>query len=338
VAALKRQHFVQRVARRFTQLRPIARDVGRFPRGHGRQGGGRGHHLRLSVRLHAGLDDGPRRAPGPVQDHDRRYGDAGQKRDGERCAARRDQTLCLGNARGGTIVAPTYVNDSTIGLRDRLSRVVASLLRRLRGAGRRLLFPLALSCSLAFGVGVFVLAIRRSRLRLRRQNERQQPCDALFRACPGVTRPARAVLWLGDERRRRIAEHVVPARAAFLRKPDRDFVATFCVLMSVYVFSHGLGRDQTDMRVHRTHLPRDHEFRGWRRAARTPNKKMAAPRGAADACFDGTTRATRSRRSTETSLRPRHSPPDARWGPWGSRRSWRSRPPAPPRRRRPGLP
>ena len=119
------------------------------------------------------------------------------------------------------------------------------------------------------------------RLGLRRPDKRDQLRDALFRSSLGVARPARAVLGLGDERRRRVAKDVVPVRTAFLRKPDRGLVAAFGVLMSVMivgVFGHGLGRDQTDMRVHRSQSPkRDHEFRGWRRAARRPNRKMAAP-------------------------------------------------------------
>ena len=62
---------------------------------------------------------------------------------------------------------------------------------------------------------------------------------------------------------------------AFLRKPDRGLVAAFGVLMSVMivgVFSHSLGRDQTDMRVHRASLPSEimsPEGGGARREDRT---------------------------------------------------------------------
>ena len=261
VAAFEGHHFGEFVAPRLIHERPVARDVGRFPRGRRRQGGGRGHHLRLSVRQHTGLDDGLRRAMGPIQDNDRRNGDAGCKRHRERALALQERTLCFGGRRDhGAVPILPAVDDRTIILRDRRVRRLAVRARRsLGGARRRLLrLPLAsLPFAFAFALVAFACNLPR-RFRLRRPNKRDQVRDALFRSSLGVARPARAVLGFGDEQLRGLAKNVVPVRPAFLRKPDRRLVAALRVLMSVMnvgVFGHGFGRDQTDMRIHRTHLP-----------------------------------------------------------------------------------
>src|SRR5271157_4724757 len=162
----------------------------------------------------------------------------------------------------------------------RLLRLAVRALLSLRRAGRSLLPPLALIC-FAFH--------RRGRLRLRRPKKRDQLRDALYRFHVGVARHARAVLGLGDERRRRVAKNLVPVRTAFLRKPDRGLVAPLGVLLSVMnvgVFSHSLGRDQTEMRVHRASLPSEimsPEGGGARREDRT-EKWRPQPRGRRSAC------------------------------------------------------
>src|SRR5208283_5416346 len=186
-----------------------------------------------------------------------------------------DRTLCFGGGRDRSGVPRlTVVNDRTIVPRDgRLLQSAVRALLRLRRARRRLLLlPLAL---VAFDYN------RRGRLGLRPPHEREQLRDALFRSSLGVARPACAVLWLGDERPRRLAKNVVPVRTAFLRKPDRGLVAALGVLMSVMivgVFGHGLGRDQTDMGVHRASLPSvimSPEGDGARREDRTENRRPA---------------------------------------------------------------
>ena len=273
--------------------RPVAGDVGRFPRRRRRQRGGRGHQLRLSLRQHARLDDGLRRAPGPIQDDDRRNGDAGCKRDSERaaCASGPDALLWRRRDRGAVPSGQPSTTGRSSSATARVLRLAVTALLRLRGAGRRLLLPLAL----LLPPSPSRLVDRRRRLGLRRPKERDQLRDALFRSSPGVARPARAVLGLGDEGRRRVAKDVVPVRTAFLRKPDRGLVAAFGVLMSVMivgVFSHSLGRDQTDMRVHRASLPSEimsSEGGGARREDRT-EKWRPQPRGRRSACRSLTAR------------------------------------------------
>ena len=157
VAALEGHHFGEFVAPRLIHQRPVTRDVGRLPRRRRRQRGGRGHHLRLSVRQHAGLDDGLRRAMRPIQDSDRGNGDAGCKRGRERALALQERTLCFAGGRDlGAVPTLTVVDDRMIAPRDgRLLRLAVSCRAssgRRRGALRfrtDALLCRALSVSLA---------------------------------------------------------------------------------------------------------------------------------------------------------------------------------------------
>ena len=209
----------------------------------------------------------------PIQDDDRGNGDAGCKRGRERALALQDRTLCFGGDRDrGAVPSLTVVHDRVIVPHGgRISRLAVRLPSPL-SAVRRPLLRLAL---------VPFARNWRRRFRLSPPSERDQLRDALFRFRIGVARPDRAVLALGDERRRRLAKTIVPVRTAFLRKPDRGLVVALGVLVSVMnvgVFGHGLGRDQTDTRVHRTNLPSEFmspEDGGARRE--DEKEKSAAP-------------------------------------------------------------
>ena len=269
--AFERQDLLELVSPGLMHLRPLAGDIWLLPRRNRRQRGGRRHHLRRLIREHARLHRLRMRTMRPIQNHDRRRRDPRHEDDRDRALARKERPPGFGRGRcwprapdaefrpvrdrgrpGGRddnrvcprVLVPPLAQ-SRLGFRLGFGALSFHDPRsgfRLPCAGRgdklcegafRTLMPIRATSGaiLRRGLGAPRLYNRRSGFRLPWTGEGDEPCEGAFRTL-APTRTARAILRLGDKRRRRFSEHLVTAtfvrttlvRTRLLRKPHGSLI------------------------------------------------------------------------------------------------------------------
>ena len=248
--ALERQDLLDLVSPGLMHLRPLASDIWLLPRRNRRQRGGRRHQLRRLIREHARLHHRLRMRPmRPIQNHDRRRRDPRHEDDCDRSLTRKERSPGFGRSRRCPCALdahfrPVCARDRAGGRGDNRIRPCSCLSRacdRGRVGGRdddrvcpcALIPPLAQSrFGFRLGLGAPSLRDRRRGFRFPWTGERDEPCESAFRTLAPMPRAARAILRLGDERRRRFSEHLVTTtlvprtvvRTRLFRKPHGSLI------------------------------------------------------------------------------------------------------------------